>query len=164
MPGDGTELGYRFGGRYEGAKRASTKASSEIRRCGYGPAAFRHGVLSCAGPAAELRYRQESGMPSRLLDATIGDHDHVDAVGKWLERGSGPYGCFRPRSRFAFRRHVWRAALKAVYQPDVWEAIHALAGELSAAEWPEESGTTTTVVPGPTARALIIRSASRAAT
>jgi hypothetical protein len=122
VDGDPSKLGYAFSGRYEGAKRAAAQASREIKRRGYGQAALNYGILTCAGPAAELRYRRETGLPLHLLGATDGDHELVDKVAKHLDRGGRPVATFRPRSGSAYRRLVWREALKAAYRPDVWDA------------------------------------------
>jgi hypothetical protein len=76
---------------------------------------FCSGVCSAVGPAAELRYRTEAGIPLRILGGSEGDHDAIDSIGKVLEN--------RGRSRYAFRRLVWYSAQRIVNRPDVWEAV-----------------------------------------
>lgn len=90
--------------------------------CKYRPLHFRHGLSATAGPAAERRYRHDTGTPQQLLEATKGDHDIVQKISKALERTG--------RNRFAFERHVWGHAQCLVEREDVWDAITAVAGGL----------------------------------
>jgi hypothetical protein len=153
------QLGYRFPGVYMNAKRQTARAAKEIRERGYCWAALANGVMSCAGPAAELRYLTHQGMPRRLLWATIWDHEAVDRTAKYLE--SGGSGRFRSRDRFAFRRLAWREAQKLIHREEVWTAIADLAFALhdgmEGMEWPDEIGSTTSMLPGATARSIIRR-------
>lgn len=145
------KLGYRFGGLYTAAKLATTRMAREIRREGYGPAAIANAVMTCAGPAAELRFRQESGLPLRLLGATLGDHEAVDRIGKYLD-------CQHGRNSFAFRRLAWRKTWALVHQADVWASIADLAEVLELGlNWPEDVGTETYALPGATVRAIMRR-------
>ena len=91
----------------------------------YRPLHFRRGLTSAAGPAGELRYRHEQGLPQRLLGATMEDHQSIDGIAKCLEQ--------RGRDRFAFRRLVWRAAQRVVAMDNVWAAICDVADELNYA-------------------------------
>jgi hypothetical protein len=116
--GDG--LGYGYGSRYDGAKRAFGRMNRQIKAGGYGWAPLVSAVVSCAGPAAELRFRREVGSPARLLWATIGDHESVDGIGKLLEDRHG-------RDSFAFRRLAWRTAWRLMHRPEVWSAVSELA-------------------------------------
>ena len=97
-------LGYASSGLYEISKQAHAKADRQIQTQGYGHAALTCGVMSCAGPAAEWRYRAEVGLPQRQLGSASGDHNEVDRIGKYLASGGSGAIRFRRRNRFAFRR------------------------------------------------------------
>lgn len=88
----------------------------------YRPIHFRLGLSAAAGPAAELRFKHENGIPKHLLLATPGDHEIIDRIGKAIGQAG--------RCQFAFRRHVWSHAQRLVGRPDIWEAINAVAFEL----------------------------------
>ena len=85
----------------------------------YRPLHFKHGLSAVAGPAAELRFKHDNGIPLRLLGASEGDHVTIDRIGKAIE----DHG----RSRFAFQRLVWSRAQRLISLPDVWHAISAVA-------------------------------------
>jgi hypothetical protein len=70
-PNDPDTTGFSFGGLYKEAKRAHEASVRAIKQ-GNTPAALKYGIMTCAGPAAEYRYRRAAGLPMRLLLATEG--------------------------------------------------------------------------------------------
>lgn len=115
--------GYSYGGLVTFNARKAAALGRAIDAGAYCREALVHGVVSCAGPAAEYRFRQDTGTPQRLLGGGHGDHHDVDAVGKRLEE-------FSDRGRFAYRRLVWRHAWAAVNRDDLWPAIVSMADAL----------------------------------
>jgi hypothetical protein len=157
LPENPEKLGYRFPGLYMQAKRPTARWGRAIRERGYGHAALAFGCMTCAGPVAELRFLTYNDMPRQMLGATIGDHEAVDRIGKYLDNGGN--GRFRPRDRFAFRRLSWREAQKLIHREDVWDAVGELAYALQEGlyDWPEAPGQATSLIPGSTARSIIRR-------
>lgn len=88
----------------------------------YCPLYFRIGVGTAAGPAGEIRFRREAGLPLRMLGGTEGDHRTIDGIGKGISQ--------RGRCGFAFRRLVWYAAQRLVMRDDFWDAIDTVGQEL----------------------------------
>ncbi|MBB4067431.1 hypothetical protein [Gellertiella hungarica] len=115
---DGNQM-VTFGGEVRRRSRGNGHVSISY---GYRPSVFMMGCIAAAGPAGERRYRHEKQIPMRMLGATEGDHQTIDAIAKSLER--------RGRCRQAFQRHVWSQAQKLVACNDVWIAVSEVAGEL----------------------------------
>lgn len=115
--GDDGELTVAYHGEVK--TRGPDQVSVDVD---YGRLHFILGCAAAAGPAGERRYRHEVRAPQRVLGASEGDHKLIDAVAKMLER--------RGRSRFAYRRLVWRHAQLIVAQDEIWHAISAVANAL----------------------------------
>jgi hypothetical protein len=101
-------------------------------------ACLKSGVMTCAGPAAERRYRVDQGLPQRALFTAGRDHHAIDdCIAKRLgER------------RDAFLRLCWAQAQRAVLVDSVWQAILDLGGalqeELTMLDASQAPGETTT--------------------
>jgi hypothetical protein len=61
-----------------------------------------YGVFTCAGPAAERRYRIARDLPIQMVGGTIGDRDHIDVMARLCANGD------------AYREHVWLEAQRIV--------------------------------------------------
>ncbi|MEJ0093144.1 MAG: hypothetical protein WDN46_06860 [Methylocella sp.] len=120
------KLGVRYGGLAMPSARMAQKSGRQIKRNVWNEAILIFGVVNCAGPAAERKFRFLHDMPQRLLFASEGDHSNVDAAGKRLEMSG--------RCSFAYRRLTWRVAQRYLDQEAVWGAIEVLADELNL-EW-----------------------------
>jgi hypothetical protein len=130
------DAGGRLSAAYAGEVRHGPPGQQRTVGLGYRPLYFRIGVGTAAGPAGEIRFRREAGLPLRLLGGSEGDHQTIDGIAKGLEQ--------RGRSRFAFQRLVWYAAQRLVIRDDFWKAIDEVAQELwyiACDEQPEEPDT-----------------------
>jgi hypothetical protein len=116
-------LGVAYGGMAKHAKQ-DRRAMPQIRR-GYGPAMLTNGILTCAGPAAERKYRFLNGLPLRSLDTAGGDYAAVDGLARMLEQQG------RSRGGYALKRLVWRLAQRAVDNEAIWAAISEIGEELA---------------------------------
>lgn len=95
-----------FGGRASESRDANRRVNADLRKGRFTPTLSRYGIAVAAGPAAERRYRIERYLPLRALFSFQGDHDRIDTVAKRLEADG--------RSRFAYRRLVWRVAQRLI--------------------------------------------------
>ena len=111
------------------------------------PHALALGINICAGPAAERRFRIESGLPLAMLDATQGDHHQID----------NGYAKRLGQSRFAFLRAAWARAQKAIECDPIWNSINDVAEALELPEWPEGPGVERTELPGSLVRSIARR-------
>ena len=129
------------------ASKREHKLAVAAMRAGSLQAAIALGVGICAGPAAERRFRIETGMPQRLLEATVDDHRAVDDR---IAKNLGD-------RRFAYLRLVWANAQCLIDQEPVWPDISNVADRLSEEMgnvWPEVPGRSTVRLPGETVRVL----------
>ena len=79
-------------------------------------------ISICAGPAAELRISNESGLRLRLLDSSQGDHHAIE----WMTKSPAA----RNLDRYDFQEMVWREAEEMMARADLWAGVRALAHEL----------------------------------
>ena len=114
--------------------------------------AIAYGVSLTAGPAAERKFRLRNRLPLDLLRSTRGDHEAVERVAKSLHQKGG-------HDRFGYQDDVWRRAQLGMENETIWNAVEQLGGELKN-WWPleEGTGTFTSTLPGPQARAIMRQS------
>ena len=88
-----------------------------------------NGILTCAGPAAELRICKQHNMRIRQRDSTRGDHEIIETITK------APTTC--NLNRWDFQNRVWREAETMIATAAPWKGVTALAGELDLRDWGE---------------------------
>jgi hypothetical protein len=94
-----------------------------------GEYAFPHGLLlsravvSCAGPAAEFRYRAEQGLPQTAKHTARGDLRDLEEFSRIERNASGG-------DPAAFLERSWRKSQRLLDEPAVWRAVDSLANEL----------------------------------
>ena len=76
------KLGVAVGGRVQGAPSIGKRLKKQIEKGAWCRATLIHGVNTCAGPAAERKYRILNDQPMDMLGAIEGDHNNIDNVGK----------------------------------------------------------------------------------
>lgn len=110
-----------------------------------------HGIATAAGPAAERKYYLLHALPFRMLGATGADRHSIDSTDLKLASTG--------RTRFAYRRLVWRQAQLALENETIWSAIQQLASALKN-YWPAMSkpGEKSAIMHGDMVQALIRRS------
>jgi hypothetical protein len=79
-------------------------------------------ISICAGPAAELRISNESGLRLLLLGSSRGDHQEIE----YMTRSPAA----RNLDRYDFQEMVWREAEEMMARADLWAGVRALAHEL----------------------------------
>jgi hypothetical protein len=80
-------------------------------------------IVSCAGPAAEFRYRAEQGLPQTAKHTARGDRRDLEEFSRIERNASGG-------DPAAFLEQSWRRAQRLLEEPTVWRAVDALANEL----------------------------------
>jgi hypothetical protein len=80
-------------------------------------------IVSCAGPAAEFRFRSEHGLPQTAKHTARGDRRDLEEFSRIERNASGG-------DPAAFLEQAWRKAQRLLDQPVIWRAVDALANEL----------------------------------
>jgi hypothetical protein len=91
--------------------------SRELRFCWR--AFIKNAIVTASGPAGEMKYRAQDGLPRGF----IGTSDSLE----WHSRIVWDTAC---RDGAAFARLAWREACRLVDHPLIWKAIAAVEGEL----------------------------------
>lgn len=97
---------------------------------------IRDGIMICAGPAAERRFRLSENLPMCLLRYTEGDHDAMRGHERAL---SGAGHDYRP-----FTRLSWYAAQRLMNDDRAWNAACETADEIIHGYVPDYSECETT--------------------
>ena len=147
---DGVADGFAYTGCAQSSRSIGRRLNKDLKIGDFSPALAVDGIVTSAGPAAERRFRLDTGLPLRLVDATIGDHDRISTVARRLAENG--------RSGLAYCRMVWWLSQKLVSNATFWDCVAEIADCLNAGLELEEDHTDTDfVVPGPTARAMMNR-------
>ena len=79
-------------------------------------------IISCAGPAAEFRFRRETGVDERKLYSARSNRNQVEAMNKSPVTFDLSYR--------ALQDHAWRAAEAMIAREDIWAGVTTLAERL----------------------------------
>jgi hypothetical protein len=82
---------------------------------------IKNAIVTCAGPAGELKFRAQEGLPRGHI---------IDSDGQPLEWSKRFVWLTAGRDGNAFTRLAWREACHLMDEPLIWRAVQAVEGEL----------------------------------